>query len=501
MVVYSQQLIFAEVIMFSWLLFSSTLYAQDPLLMISPVRATETSQMAGMRLINLLEYQIQKDGYSIAIVDEYITSVNEQDKALDYLDSCMMADGEGYRVCVQQIAEANQWDYAISVEIKPLETGYRVKAWIIDVFGDQQISTPELDIQQSGYKQWATIVSLTYQNVVKNGIQSSDMRQEDMSQTDFLNFMEDQLKDAKVDELPDIDMAESVRENLTEEDITRLAEEDVPPWEEIGLNGTQYLDFYNTQNKIPGFTLSKWKKRMNGKFGYLSLGLSGGFSVLPSQGSYYAYRLRSSDLIATLETYAEQTLQNSGTRTLEISAGIGILPQVELTGFFGSGVNKYMVDLYWITIDNNQPSHLDEEVPQSMIYYGGRVDFSLPSLSNFRPMLGLSASYWLGNSGHDYFGQPELQEEFPDLGAPSILVLGVEPGVEVRMGKMLDGWIRIPVTYSMVNNAPARMQSVDELQYEIPEGHLSEGFSPLGFGAMLGMKLYIPVFTPSFTDR
>jgi hypothetical protein len=484
--------------MFSWLLFSSTLFAQDSLLMISPVRTTETSLNAGKKLNKLLERQIQKDGFGVAIVDEYIASINEQDKALDYLDSCMMADGEGYRVCVQQIAEANKWDYAISVEVKPLDTGYRVKAWIIDVFGDQQISTPELDLQESGYSQWATIVSLTYQNVVKNGIQSADLRQEDMSQSDLLSFMEEELKDAKVDELPDIDTAESVRENLTQDDIERFAEEDVPPWEEIGLTGDQYLQFYNTQNKIPGFTLSKWKQRMNGKFGYLSLGLSTGVQFLPSKGAYYAYRLRSSDLIATLETYANQNIQNSATRMIEVSVGVGVLPQLELTGFFGMGWNKYDIDTYWITIDNNQPSHMDEEAPQSLSYYGGSAILSLPSLKSLKPMIGLSACYWQGNSGYDYF-LPALQTEFPDLGAPSMLVLGVEPGLQYRAGATFDILLRLPVTYSMVNNAPATMQSVDELQYEIPEDHIPDGFTPLGYGVLLGVKLYIPLFTPSFT--
>lgn len=487
--------------MLSSFLFISSLYAQEAssLVMVAPVRATESSQKAGERLSILLQKQMRSDGLGVAIVDEYIASVNDKDSADEYLDSCMASDGEGYRICVQLIAEANQWDYAISTEVYPTSTGYRVQAWIIDVFRDQKISTPALDIQESGFTQWAMIVSAAYKNVLNNGIQRTDNRKSEVDDNERLRQIGEDFQELSSDDLPDIDQVSSTREDLKKEDIQRLSKEDVPPWEEIGLTGEQYLEFYNAQNRNRNFTLSKWRQRMNGKFGHLTLGVSGGYSFLPSKGSYYAYRLRSSDLQAVLETYAEQTLQNAGMGVLEISAGVGVLPQLEVVGFFGVGSSNYDVSLWWITIDNNQPSNLETNVAQSISYYGARANISLPSLNAMRPVLGMSVSYWQGNSGHDYFGQPELQTEFPDLGAPSMIVIAAEPGLEFHTGESADVWIRVPVTYSILQNAPVQAQSVEELQYE--ERLEKEGYTPIGYGFMAGLRIYVPVFTPSFTTR
>lgn len=487
--------------MISTFLLLNTVLAQEPesLVMVAPVRSTKSSEKAGDGLAWVLRKTLRAEGLGVAIVDKYIASVNDEDSAEEYLASCMASDGKGYRVCVQLIAEANKWDYAISIEVFPTETGYQVQAWIIDVFQDQQISTPVLNIQKDGFDQWATIVAATYKNVLNNGIQKEDNRKEVVDENERLREIGEGFEDLSSDDLPDIDQVESTREDLTKEDIERLAREDVPPWEEIGLTGTQYLEFYNAQNRNRGFTLSKWKQRMNGKFGYLTLGISGGYSFLPSKGSYYGYRLRSSDLSATLETYAEQTLQNAGLGLLEFSVGIGVLPQVELVGFYGMGSSKYDVSLWWITIDNNQPSNLDTDVTQSISYFGARANISIPSLNSLRPVLGLSAALWQGNSGYDYFGQPELQAEFPDLGAPSMLVLAAEPGLEIRAGDRVDVWVRIPVSYSIVQNSPASVQSVDELQYA---DRLSiDGHSPLGYGVMTGLRIYVPVFTPNFSYR
>lgn len=492
--------------MISTFLLLNTVFAQEPksLVMVAPVRSTQSAEKAGDGLAWLLRKKLREDGLGVAIVDKYIASVNDEDSAEEYLDSCMAADGKGYRVCVQLIAEANKWDYAISIEVFPTQTGFQVQAWIIDVFQDKQISTPALNIQKDGFSQWATIVAATYKNVLKNGIQSNDNRKKDNREEEILD--NERLKEIgegfdeiSSDDLPDIDQVASKREDLTKEDIAKMALEDVPPWEEIGLTGKQYLEFYNAQNRNRGFTLSKWKQRMNGKFGYLTLGVSGGYSFLPSKGSYYGYRLRSSDLSATLETYAEQTIQNAGLGLIEFSAGVGILPQVELVGFYGIGSSKYDVSLWWITIDNNQPSNLDTDVTQSISYFGARANVSLPSLKNLRPVLGASATIWQGNSGYDYFGQPELQAEFPDLGAPSMLVLAAEPGLEIRTGERVDVWVRVPITYSIVQNSPSSVQSVDELQYQ---DRLSiEGHSPLGYGVMTGLRIYVPVFTPNFSYR
>ena len=487
--------------MISTFLLLNTVLAQEPdsLVMVAPVRSTKSSEKAGDGLAWLLRNQLRAEGLGVAIVDKYIASVNDKDSADEYLTSCMSSDGKGYRVCVQLIAEANKWDYAISIEIFPTETGYQVQAWIIDVFQDQQISTPALNIDKSGFDQWATIVTATYKNVLKNGIQKTDNRKEVVDDNVRLREIGEGFEEISSDDLPDIDQVASTREDLTKEDIEKMTLEDVPPWEEIGLTGKQYLDFYNAQNRNRGFTLSKWKQRMNGKFGYLTLGISGGYSFLPSKGSYYGYRLRSSDLSATLETYAEQTVQNAGLGLIEFSVGVGVLPQVELVGFYGIGSSTYDVSLWWITIDNNQPSNLDTDVTQSISYFGGRTNISLPSLKNLRPVLGASVTLWQGNSGYDYFGQPELQEEFPDLGSPSMLILAAEPGLELRTGDRVDVWLRVPISYSIVQNSPSSVQSVDELQYT---DRLSvEGYSPLGYGMMAGLRIYVPVFTPSFSYR
>ena len=138
---------------------------------------------------------------------------------------------------------------------------------------------------------------------------------------------------------------------------------------------------------------------------------------------------------------------------------------------------------------------LDELVPQNLPYYGGRAILSLPGIHVFRPALGVSLSYWVGNAGIDYL-QPELQSEFPYIEAPSIMAVSIEPRAEVRMSDTFDLWLNIPITYSMVQNAPESVQSVDDLQYQ--EKLAVDAYTPLGFGAVVGIQYRLPVFVPSF---
>ena len=494
----------------------SLLFAQEPQVIVAPVRATETSQKAANKLKAQLEKQLRKDKKSIAILDQNVASVNEVDSAIDYLDSCMIGDGSSYRICVQLIAEANKWDYAISIEVRPLQKGYRVQTWIIDVFGSQEISTPDLDIEETGFEQWATIVSMTYQNILSNGIQKVDLRkQEELTDEELMRAVAKDMDDVQESSLQNIDKVFIERKDLTPADIDRLAEEDVPPWEEIGLTGKQYMEFYNTQNKQEDFTLTKWKTLMNGKLGMLSLNVGFGYSALPSKGYYYAYRVHPQiEYNTTIEKYAEQGLQNAGLGLIELSAGIGILPQLELAGFVGMGFSKFIVNLWWITVDVNQPNYQEWIFDQTITYYGGRANLSLPSLNMFKPALGLSVSQWLGTSGFDYFGNPALESEFPDLGVSSMIVLAVEPGGELRLGESVEMWIRFPISYSLLFNASSpylekdekKVQSVADLQYYLDlqnsekRTRFDEPF-PLGFGGMLGLRINVPVFRPSFKSN
>ena len=62
----------------------------------------------------------------------------------------------------------------------------------------------------------------------------------------------------------------------------------------------------------------------------------------------YGYRLRNVDLDRVLETYAEQTLQNSVTMVTELAIGVGVLPQLELSIFGGQGLSSYTTSLWWV---------------------------------------------------------------------------------------------------------------------------------------------------------
>jgi len=76
------------------------------------------------------------------------------------------------------------------------------------------------------------------------------------------------------------------------------------------------------------------------------------------------------------------------------------------------------------------------------------------------------------------------------------MVLALEPRAEVRISDNFDLWLNIPVTYSLVQGAPVSVQSVDDLQYE--EKLDIEEYSPLGFGAIIGLQYRIPIFVPTF---
>ena len=93
------------------------------------------------------------------------------------------------------------------------------------------------------------------------------------------------------------------------------------------------------------------------------------------------------------------------------------------------------------------------------------------------------------NSGYDYFGQVELQSEFADLGAPSMIVCAAEPGFQIRTAKLVEVWLRVPLTYSIIDGAPQTFQSVDELQYE--ERLSLERYDPFGYGIMAGFRVLI----------
>ena len=129
------------------------------------------------------------------------------------------------------------------------------------------------------------------------------------------------------------------------------------------------------------------------------------------------------------------------------------------------------------------------------MYYGGRILLSSPSVFRFTAGLGMSASLWEGRGGHDYM-RSSVQEEFPALAAPEVLLLSAEPRLGIRISDTMDAWVLIPVTYSMVKNAPLSEQTVSELEYQ--ERLEVESFSPVGVGVMCGIQFQVPVFVPDF---
>ena len=92
--------------------------------------------------------------------------------------------------------------------------------------------------------------------------------------------------------------------------------------------------------------------------------------------------------------------------------------------------------------------------------------------------------------------RPSVQAEFPRLQPPGIdsPVCGTTAGDSIS--DTMDAWVLIPMTYSMVTNAPYSQQTVSTLEYQ--ERLEVESFSPLGVGVMCGVRWQVPVFVPSF---
>ena len=187
--------------MMSLFLLASTLFAKDPFVFIAPERTTLKTQEVGVALSKSLKQQLDKDGILYMESDETILGLNDQDNGQDYLATCMVKDSAAYRTCVHQISKANEWEYSINFEVMELASGYRVTTWIQDIDSDDEIATPPLDIQKDSFQQWAQIISVSYQNVERNGIQHVDLRQADLSKEELLRLMKEQLANVQTKHL------------------------------------------------------------------------------------------------------------------------------------------------------------------------------------------------------------------------------------------------------------------------------------------------------------
>ncbi|HHO54109.1 MAG TPA: hypothetical protein ENK18_25370 [Deltaproteobacteria bacterium] len=208
---------------------------------------------------------------------------------------------------------------------------------------------------------------------------------------------------------------------LTRRDLEKYAtDDDIPPWERVGMGQQQYLRFSNS-----GKDLQTWRGEHRGLFGDVVVRASGGFGGGPWHQSYVAQLLRSDQTLQPIHTVQFLEVVNGSTAAAELEVGLGVLSFLEVSGVGGlhTGQTTLLKDE---DVQNQVPvPSSPQQVPMTTYHLGGRVTLVPLPHHTARPLLAAGLVSWRGS------GVPAA-DNYARLDAPRLVLLQILAGAEVE---------------------------------------------------------------------
>ena len=361
----------------------------------------------------------------------------------DRLGLTVLRDHQGLAL----LAERGQAEWAVGAEVVPGASGPSVTVSYVDVPSAKTVFSFTAEVGPSQEAAFVSGVVGTMGWLIEGGARTDDVR----------GAFEDARVQWEAGKLDNAALAASIADlegelgavfdagrgaievpRLTDADLEKYTErEGSKPWEQVSLTRAQYLRWRNSDLPLDAFRL-----RAAGRLRSVIVRGGGGFVTGPYGQSYdlrYVVGLTDAGW-NELEVDTFQELVGSSGPNGTVELGFGVLPWLEVAGALDvrTGTFSYLQHQE-VAGDNNTLLLPAETAPMATRMLGGRVYFVPMPVAQVRPTLGAGISGWRGRKVGDVWGVPDFAPQFP---APTLLLVEVFPGVEVRASDVLMVWAR-----------------------------------------------------------
>ena len=400
-----------------------------------------------------------------------------------YMDSCPKGDIVG---CTFVIGDRANAAWAVTGAVQSLVAGTRVDIDIVDISGARVAVSFRSELEGGRDEVFAEGVA----RVLVAAIAGVVGREVD-AREDGAEAVGAEDDEAVRRELASLSkelgaFTTEIRRRNVEIEVPKLTEADIveqstaegsKPWERLNMSSTNYLRYKNS-----GIGLPIWRQRSEGRRFQLIVRASAGFVNGPVDGAYYGrYAL---DGLATVDSYAAQSIETGSGAMGTTSLSFGVHPLVDIGMRLGvaSGSFSYLISQEVVGVANGEPTTVSEQ--QASVIVGPRVTVGLLPASSLRPVFGVGG-YWMRGSGiGDHILPPDELARFP---APSMVLMEVFGGAEVRLGDHVEFFAQIPVSFLLSGD-----RVVEEQQTTVPalEGiRTPTGASAIGVALEAGIQV------------
>lgn len=482
--------------MLYWMFLLSTWVMAKPnnTVLISSFEATgSVANETAKSLPKLLLKNIKQHDGIVGLAVSDMKPVHDQPPEL-YLESCPPGELKG---CTFVLAEGSNVRLAVTGKVTALEVGSRVDVRIVDIKNAREVLAFEVDIGKGAEKIFAATVTRSLIAILQGKVGVlEDLREKEeetglvisKKEIEELNRYTKRTKGTKaVGERSDVEVE---TRKLTKEMIQEMIDEEgSKEWDEYNMGPWEFMRYINS-----GLALSRWRQLMKGRQGQIITRVGLGVKSGPSFGKYYGRIARSEIDLSAIQTYAWQNAGSGTGISSEAALTVGILPYLDIGVLGGVNTGTFTIDLHSITAGQSKAAKKPDELPNNVSYVGGEINYVPMLISRFKPVAGLAFTYHFGRKATEYVEQ--FPSDLPDLNAANLLMMSLNPGLELRLSDTIDFWMRAPVSmviYSTPDSTPAFYQSGGGALGE--EDRLKpEDYNILGFGLSVGFQARIGPF-------
>jgi hypothetical protein len=442
-----------------------------------------------------------------------------------YLRSC--PDGQ-YLGCVFVVGGKAETDWVVGGQISAVDGGYRVVLSFLDMSKAKLVMDTSVDLDGTNDATFQEGILKLMDALVGGDVNVLEAPKD--PEAEALTEQEKEARaraaqefsagavvddpgerspdDAPRDAPPPADLP-AEGEKVTGRDLEAMEEQGgVPPWEKVALTRSQYKMYRNSGQKLDDF-----RDRLLGRKGQLLFRLSGGVSSGPWGQTHDTWYLLNEDapndiFNATLDDLEDDVSAQSQSTALgpgaQLEVNLGLASWVEIGVFGGLRFAPYAYRFFAQREGSegiDPPAYFQKTAMSWQV--GARLGFIPFPAFPVRPTFHLGGSYWSGNAVRSKVAVPPalIASIMP---ANNLILLHVNPGVEVSAGKWVLLWTRFDLDVPILgrsrqyidgpldpsNPSAAQAESARPELPEDPPGGDGTGF---GIGASAGITIRVGI--------
>ena len=462
----------------------------DPVL-VSRFRAYEGLETDAERIRLLLKGAVEDSFVSVALED---VPPFEFYDAVIYLRSCPPAELVG---CAYVIGSRGEAEWVITGTVKrPFDDGeillddeemeqvnggpLQVEIYILDIKDSRVALAFDAQVTPQTEQFFAKTVVEIVSKLVEGEGQLADLRgdfedpvvQKQRRQLEA-SIMASSLSDLEreLGGLTQREMGQLEVPKLTQEDLDKFdARDDVPPWELVKMEKSEYLRYKNS-----GKNLLEWRRIKKGRQGQILLGGALQFGAGMYEQYFDGRWALDKTTLMPVEVDEWQAVRVGPVVGLDFSAGYGILPQFDISVDVGFRVASYYYQFHKEVVDQPVPERDPNRLPNTTFRAGASVTYSPFPTWTVRPTVTGSVSLWMGKPV-DHVLDIATAGPIQPLPAPTLFFVQGAPGVEVNVSERIVLFARLKLSFLMAGN---RVETLHLLE----EGLLATTSEPVGLWA------------------